>query len=526
VAINIPIISEFDSKGLQSAQNAFNNFRTKVNEADGAMGKMKAGFGAATDYMRANAGMLAATAGTALATFAVKAVKDFQDLALQVDKFSNVTRVAAQESSRWIEVAGDLGIETTAVEGAINKMNRALSTSRDDFAELGIEIARTNDGTIDANETFIRTLDALGRMKDPAARAAAATKLLGKSWSEVSELVEMGAGSLREALASVGEAKLIDEAEIQKAKDFREAQDRLKDAFESVAIAIGTELVPMMTDLINSIAPLAEKAGWLSRAWKVGFGAMTGNVKMLQDGMTGGASNLDQSVNEVTMSFWEQQQQMYRLRYEALKLTDQFSALDEVLAELKGEVDERQAWRNLQDDIQRAGQLALEAFMERTPEALRASESALDSARLAAAEYILKLDDIPEEQKTQIIADLDDANLDEIEQTLDNLARDRRVTITARVRAPEVGSGGREQGAPPAGTVGNIVDTPFGRFRDLGGGAFEPVNLGSSTRSAQATNVTVNVAGSVTSERDLVESVRKGLVDAQRSGYNLVYSNT
>jgi len=486
------------------------------------MNKMRAGFGVATDYMKANAGMLAATAGTALATFAIKAMNDFEDLALEVDKFSNVTRVAAEESSRWIEVAGDLGIETNAVEGAINKMNRALSTSRDDFADLGIEIARTKDGTIDANETFIRTLDALGKMKDPAARAAAATKLLGKSWSEVSELVEMGAGSLREALASVGEVKLIDEAEIQKAKDFREAQDRLKDAFEGVALAIGTELVPMMTDLINSIAPVAEKAGWLSRAWKVGFGAMTGNVKMLQDGLTGG-DGLDDSVNDVTKSFWEQQQQMYQTRYEALKVTDQFNKLDDALADLKGQVDERQAWRNLQDDIARAGELAFQAFMEQTPEALRASDAALDSARLAAADYILKLNDIPEDEKTEIILNLDKANIDEIEKIIKEVTRKRTVEILMRVRREEVGSGGREQGTPPPSS--NVIETPFGNFVPTPGGGFEFANLGGG-RSAQSMNVNVNVAGSVVSERDLVESVRKGLVDAQRSGYGLVYTNS
>ena len=43
-----------------------------------------------------------------------------------------------------------------------------------------------------------------------------------------------------------------------------------------------------------------------------------------------------------------------------------------------------------------------------------------------------------------------------------------------------------------------------------------------NTRSA---GVTVNVAGSVISENDLVETVRKGLVNSQRNGAGLVYSN-
>ena len=39
-------------------------------------------------------------------------------------------------------------------------------------------------------------------------------------------------------------------------------------------------------------------------------------------------------------------------------------------------------------------------------------------------------------------------------------------------------------------------------------------------------NVTVNVHGSVISEKDLVERVRKGLVDSQRNGAQLIYQNT
>ena len=502
MAITIPIISEFSDKGIASAQAGFNNLKSKIAEADGAMGKMKAGFGAAGDYIKANAASIATAAGGALATFALKAMDDFQDLALEVDKFSNVTRIAAEESSRWIEIAGDLGIEATSVQDSINKMNKALASSRDEYDKLGIEIARTKDGTIDANETFIRTVDAIGKIKDPAERARVATQLLGKSWTQVSELVEMGAGSLRSALESVSGAKIIDEAEIQRAKDFRAAQDALKDAFENVAIAVGQELVPMITQLLESLAPIAEKTGWLSRAFKVGFGAMTGNVKMLQDGLTGGDS-LDTSINEVTASFWEQQEQMYRTRYEALKLTDQISGLDEAYAELKGNIDERAAWRNLQDDIARAGEAAMAAFKEKTPEALRASQEALDRTRLAAAEYIMKLDGIPQKKKTDIIAGLDQANLADIERTLAYLARPR-----------------------VAGIIVGVGETPSEVRGRQAMSLSSPGTFGITPTSTSGANVTVNVAGSVVTQNDLVESVRKGLVNAQRNGAGLVYSNS
>ena len=38
-------------------------------------------------------------------------------------------------------------------------------------------------------------------------------------------------------------------------------------------------------------------------------------------------------------------------------------------------------------------------------------------------------------------------------------------------------------------------------------------------------SVNVNVQGSVVTEMDLIESVRKGLVNAQRNGSGLVYKN-
>ena len=503
MAITIPIISEFSDKGIASAQAGFNNLKSKIAEADGAMGKMKAGFGAAGDFIKANAASIATAAGGAIATFAIKAIGDFQDLALEVDKFSNVTAIAAEESSRWIEVAGDLGIEASAVEGAINKMNKSLASSRDEYDKLGIEIARTKDGTIDANETFIRTVDAIGKIKDPAARAAAATKLLGKSWSEVSELVEMGAVSLRSALASVSGAKLIDEEEIQKAKAFREAQDRLKDAFESFALALAEDLLPAVTRILEILAELADKTSFWQRVTGAVSGVLVGDYTRVYRSLKG-THSVEEAVDDVTMAFWGQQEQMYRTRYEGLKLTDQIDSLNNAYLKLKGELDDRAVWRNLQDDIARAGETALTAFKEKTPEALRAAEDALDRTRLAAADYILTLDNIPENIKTEIIADLDQASLADIERQLAYLARPR---VAGIIVGP---------GETPSEVTGRGGSSPRT-------GALRPMSL--MATPAAAGNVIVNVAGSVTTEADLVESIRKGLVNAQRNGAGLVYSN-
>jgi hypothetical protein len=251
MAINIPIVTEFVDSGLKSAQGAFDNFRTKIGEADGAMGKFKAGSGAALDAVKANIGTLAVAGGAALATFAAKSVMAFNDLALSAGKFADATGLSAEESSRWTEVAGDLGVEADTVQKAIDRMNKSIATGSDEFKELGAEIAYTSAGAVDVNKTFLNTIDALNRIQDPTKRAELAAKTLGKGWQDMSELIAQGSASLTDSLAAVSDAKVIDEEEVRRAREFRAALDELADQGQDLGLALGEALIPILTDLLG-----------------------------------------------------------------------------------------------------------------------------------------------------------------------------------------------------------------------------------------------------------------------------------
>jgi hypothetical protein len=490
MAINIPIITEFADAGLKSAQGAFANFRQQVGQAEGAMGKLKAGSGAAFDAIKANAGAMALGAGAAIATFAVKAIGQFQELALEVDKFSNATGLAAEDASRWIEVAGDIGVESGTLITSFNKLNQAIGKGSGAFEELGIEIARTSGGATDVNRTFLNTIEALRKVEDPATRARVATQLLGKSWTEVSELVEMGSTELSAALKDVSDAKVIDEAEIEKAKQFRAGMDELKDRGEDFALMVGELLVPILSDLLE-IVNFAVDA--IKR-----FGDIFGSVAdfMSGDGLEAAIDQI-KAVEELNDVWAEGYDALVRAYSATQDLTVGLEDVDYALEVLKGNVDDRRQWDNLITAIDDAKEAAITAFFEATPEALRESQRETDDARLKVAEYIAQMEGIPLEKKTEMIAALDKANLDEIEKTFNHLSRTRNVTFRIRtVGGVEVGAG----------------ETPSEVRRSL--------SLRSSTP-----NVTVNVGGSVIAERDLVENIRKGLVDSQRNGNQLVYTN-
>ena len=258
LTVNIIAEAAKAKSGLKEAETAFGKFRREVGEAQGAMGKFQTISGSAFDYVKRNAMTFAASAGAAVVAFGVKSVNAFQDLALSAGKFGDATGLAVDDASRFIEVAGDIGIEADYVEKALGFMNKALGNTPELFKQLGIEVAYASDGTRDVAGTFLNVVERLNEIPDPATRAAAATKLLGRGWMELSELIGMGSAELQASLDAVSEQKVIDPEELQRARDFRAATDNLKDAWEDFSLTIGQSLVPSLTKAFEAASKLAD----------------------------------------------------------------------------------------------------------------------------------------------------------------------------------------------------------------------------------------------------------------------------
>jgi len=531
MAINIPIITEFADAGLKSAQGAFSTFRSKVAEAEGGMGKFKAGSQVAFDSVKANAGALALGAGAAIAGFAAKAIGDFQDLALGVDDFRNKTDLTLQQASEWVSYTGDLGIEADAITKIFSRVAKAATDEIPAFEELGVAIALGEDGSTDIEETFFRVNDAINSLEDPVAQAAYRADLFGKGWMSAAEIIQMSSDDIKENLAGVKDFEVIDEEEIEKAKDLRRAQDELGDAFAEVSIKLGTALIPALTVAVDLLTPLVNLLGDINieaaksasskgalvllseKIDDMGLGFLTAGtiIGEVTDRLNENDDALNDQADTITQESLDAWQEYYGSLVDANTasddLHDSLMTVDEALDELAGNIDERRTMRKLQDGIEDARDAAIKAFTEATPAAIRASEAAIDDLRLDVADYIMDIEGVPKDWQTKFIAALDQANIDEIERILAELARAREIPFMPRLPPGvggigEIGSGGRPIGEAPIG---------FGI----------PSLSGVGMRSG----VTVNVAGSVISQNDLVETVRKGLVNSQRNGAGLVYAN-
>lgn len=263
----LKLIIDVDSNG---ATSGLSSLKTKMSEADGFFGKLKAGAGGLKDAFGglgpAAAGGLAAGGITAIGGAAFDAVTKFEDLGVKVGDFKDKTGLSADESSRWVKVADDMGLSAESLEGVLGKMDKNLDPEK--FKALGIAIAHAKDGTVDVNATFLNAIDRLHGMADATDRAKAGALLFGKGWQTVSELVSSGADDLRTKLDAVDKQQILSDSDIKDARDFRDTMAELHTAIQNVALAAGKALVPAfkagaaeLASLISQTQDYAEKLG-------------------------------------------------------------------------------------------------------------------------------------------------------------------------------------------------------------------------------------------------------------------------
>jgi hypothetical protein len=506
---------------VDKAQASLKSFRSSIADADGAAGKMKAGFAGATDSIKANAGALAATAGAALLAFGVKAVNAFTETALAAGKFSDATGIAVDDASRWMEVGGDVGIGADAIQGAIQKMNKALADGKPAFADYGVEVVRTSDGMVDANATFQNALTTIGAIPDPTKRAQAAQQLFGKSYGEVARLMEMSATDLKAALDGVSDSKVIDESELRKAREFEAAMDALRDSVEDVVLQVGEALTPAITDLAVALDDVNGAFDSLGGAGNVFTALYEGSgLNDLLDGVAT-LGNLLDGTSDITVEYEGDLKAAQRAQKglgdeadDAAPKINTFSdaantaAMEtrdatkwtERLAKLLGELDDEAATLSLEQtfiDLRTAAEEAFVAAVKGTDDAAekqRAYQVELNAAKQAILEYATEVANLPAEQVTQIAARLDEGNIAAVESALYWLTRGRTVRINGQL----VGADLRNaiEGRVPMGATGGIVTRPtLAMIGEAGPEAVVPLNRtpGSSPLGGMGGNTTVNI---------------------------------
>jgi hypothetical protein len=233
------------NRGIKSAESSMSKFKSVAGGA--AMAGIAAGFAAAT----------AAAAGLAVG------VKNVLDIGGALSDLSSRTGVAAGELRVLQEAFKQNGLSADKVGGTLNKMQRVLVEA----GQRGGEAAKTFD-TLGLNLDSLRAMSsadqlqaigsAINALPDPAARAAAAMQIFGKSGGELLTLFS-NSGALTQAAETVGsQAALL----TKNANMFDQASDILG--------SVGTKLegffVGVADQIVPAIMPLLEAANSIDLA--------------------------------------------------------------------------------------------------------------------------------------------------------------------------------------------------------------------------------------------------------------------
>jgi hypothetical protein len=525
IAVIIDVTADKATKGLK-------DFRTSVQEAEGFTGKMKAGVGSLGDVFKsaaANPAMLA-TGVTAAAGAAFAAVDSFSQLGVEVGKFSDATGVTTEEASRLIEVSNDLGVSTESLQGALNKLNKGIDPKA--FKDLGVAIAYTDNGATDVNATFMNVIAHLNGIKDPAQRAREGTKLLGKSWTDLAELVGIGADELQKSLDGVSKAKVLSPEQVAKAKAFRDAMNDLQDVGEDLAATIGSELAPALVLTAEALKYVTEEGGpaleilkGISDAvtgpgffddisefitgglgyfdmWKLSLDALSGKY----DDVAVSAGELWPTIDGMGDSAKETAEKTYLLEQKtrdaaeaAAVARDRFNEARQKLKDLQDEISGRKSLVDLKISLKanadklgelkekfEKGKISAEDYM------LAVQSTALDSEG-AVASYAEAIGNIPPEAVTDIVTNLDPSAPEKVFDTLQQWFDNHKLMVT--VGGMVVDSGirnameGRGTPTPPAPAtkppVGSLDDVPGTGNRSLGAGRPMVIQLQLNDRTVQ-----------------------------------------
>jgi len=481
------------------AVTEFNKMGDSVSRSTGksttAIGKFTALGKSAMSELGVNAQTMAAGAVAAFAKFAASGTQEFVKLAKAAGDLSRATGLSVEQSSQWIEVAGDFGVSSESLAGAIGRINKNLAT--DKFEKYGIAITDASGKALTSQEILLNVLGAMNNTPDAGKRAKMGADLMGRGWQSLAPILGKSRSEYEALLESVSDGQTITAEENKTAMELIAIQQDVADAYANYQLEVGKSGAPVI-QLTDSVRRLNEVLGVMAQRsnvpglsvfktvvesivnplYKVSkaaeiFNDIVGSV-LGEDVPEAAGLTLDALIgigNEGPGGISMVTAEMESLGRETRIVSDDVLSIRQNFMLLLDAIDEEQGLLDLKDgfdDIRDAAQEYFDAVRtgaDDVAEKQRAYERSLLDSRESLILYLDSLGDVPPTVVSDILAMIDEGKLSEAEQALNNLARFReaRIGVTTTI-------GGRTMD-------GDVSDFIFGRYEARAAGG--PVSGGS-----------------------------------------------
>lgn len=513
MAINIPIVSEFQDGGIQKAIREFQKLETAGQKAQFAIKKAAVPAGLAL-------GGLAVAAGSAFKAFA----EDSQAADLLAQSLRNST--------------GATDSQIASVEDFITKTSMAAAVADDELRPALDNLVRGTKDVTEAQNLLGLALDiSAGTGKDLDSVTQALSKAYNGNFSALKKLdpslaalIKNGA-SADQVFGKLGET--FGGQAATKANSASGQMERLSITFGELQESIGAAVAPLLEKLLPAFQSFAE---WIMNNTElvIGIGIVIGGLALAVWGANAAIAawnavgSITTGINKLLGTSFSQLWVatgvgiILAVIAAVVLLNEKFHFLDDVINVLKKAFE---VWWSV-----------VSAVLGWIWDKITAVANVLSSAFSIAFDLVKGYFDTwwnvvstVGEKVIGVFTGIGDGIKNAFKAAFNFVADAWNNTVgklSFKVPSWVPGLGGKGFDVPdiPKLADGGIVTGPtIALIGEAGPEAVVPLNR---RNGFGASSITINVAGSVIEERRLIESIRRGLVDAQRSGYQLVYSNT
>lgn len=236
--------------------------RKKVDEAKSTLLKY-----ADAAEKKAAAALKALAVGSAAAVTAVSAlVLSAGNAADELSDMSKVTGLSTTQLQVYSYTAKMAGTTLDNITSAQTKLTKAMGAAKDPtsatakkFSELGVKVTDTTGHLRNADDVFVDTIDALGRIDNEAERDAAAMEIFGKSARELNPLILEGASGLKkyaEEAKSMG--AIVSEDNVTALADMQGTVKQIGAQFDALKQNLAARFAPIAKNVLGKIQSIVQ----------------------------------------------------------------------------------------------------------------------------------------------------------------------------------------------------------------------------------------------------------------------------
>ena len=263
--LNLDIVGRDRASGaFNSAGRALDKLSKKVSGIPvigATASKALSGLAGAISPQMVAAGVGAGVA--AIAAFVGHAVNQFTELAATVLNFQRVTRMSAEDSSRFVAALDDMGISAEVGANALFRLGQNSARLK----ALGVDTGEN------LKETFLNVADAIAESNSAGRQNTIVMTAFGRAGKDLLPILQQGREGIEEMFASLEGGQLLSQEDLEAAENLRLALDALGDASNDLALEVGGNAVPALTELALGLAGLTESGNeWVRSGFGRDFG--------------------------------------------------------------------------------------------------------------------------------------------------------------------------------------------------------------------------------------------------------------